>query len=179
MRSRGIVGALLIGMWMMGAVMASAHTVNVLDDCDPTDAGWTPTGGCALPEGDVNLAEFNALLSAPLANPDAAHANGLIGHPAWRFDPMYLKIDGGTVTVKNNGGRTHTFTEVDNFGGGRVAGLNFGLARVAECPLQPPADPNNLAPGASIKIKNLSPGNHLFMCCIHPWMRAVIKVLDE
>src|SRR6187200_3235682 len=31
------------------------------DDCDPTDPGWAPTGGCKREEGAVRLAEFNAL----------------------------------------------------------------------------------------------------------------------
>jgi len=88
----------------------------------------------------------------------------------------YMIEEDETIFVKNKGGRLHTFTEVENFGGGRVAGLNFDLLRVPECPLQPPDDPNNLPPGARLKIKHLSPGTHLFMCCIHPWMRAVIKV---
>ena len=25
-------------------------------------------------------------------------------------------------------------------------------------------------------LKNLKEGNHRFQCCIHPWMRAIIKV---
>jgi plastocyanin len=172
--------AVVMSLCIMGVGIASAHKVKVLDDCDPTDPGWAPTGGCALPKGDVDLAEFNALLSAPLEHPDTVHERGLTGHPAWRFEPQYIKIEEGeTVSVKNNGGRLHTFTEVENFGGGRVAGLNFDLLRVPECPLQPPDDPNNLPPGAKIKIKHLSQGTHLFICCIHPWMRAVIKVQPE
>jgi hypothetical protein len=31
-----------------------------------------------------------------------------------------------------------------------------------------------------MEIALLSPGNHRFQCCIHPWMRALIKVdVDE
>jgi len=51
---------------------AAAHddhaAVMVLrDDCDPSDPGWAPTGGCVRKEGDVNLAEFRAELSSPLS----------------------------------------------------------------------------------------------------------------
>ena len=179
MSSKGMAVALLVGMLAIGAAVVMAHEkVAILDDCDPTDLNWAPIGGCALVEGDVNVAEFNALLSSPLAK-------AVIGHPAWRFDPAYLKIEPDkTVRVTNKGGRGHTFTEVAEFGGGRVPNqdnrgqLNFGLTRAPECPLQPPADPNNLPPGASVKVK-LGVGNHRFQCCIHPWMRMLIKVLPD
>jgi len=36
-----------------------------------------------------------------------------------------------------------------------------------------------LAPGASLKVKGLDVGTHLFECCIHPWMRAAIKVEED
>jgi len=173
MRNSTGVLATLVGLWLMGAVYASGHEVEVLDDCDPTDARWEDIGGCTLRKGDVDLDEFNALLSSPLAHPDKTHKEGLIGHPAWRNRPQYLKIEeGDTVKVKNNGGRPHTFTEVKDFGGGRIPVLNFDLKPAPEC-LRPAED---LAPGDRIKIKGLREGAHLFMCCIHPWMRAVIKV---
>jgi hypothetical protein len=25
-------------------------------------------------------------------------------------------------------------------------------------------------------VADLAPGNHRFQCCIHPWMRAIVKV---
>src|SRR5215470_9658506 len=106
---------------MIGAGVASAQKVHLLDDCDPQDPAWAPTGGCTLKDGDVTVAEFNAELVSPLAD-------AVIGHQAWRFDPAYLDIESDeTLRVKNKGGRTHTFTEVAQFGGGRVDALNFGL----------------------------------------------------
>jgi hypothetical protein len=30
--------------------------------------------------------------------------------------------------------------------------------------------------GTSMTLAPLAPGNHRFQCCIHPWMRAIIKV---
>jgi len=98
----------------------------------------------------------------------------VIGHQAWRNDPPYLKIrEGQTVRVRNRGGRAHTFTEVANFGGGKIPnpGLNKGLVTAPECPAS-----TNLAPGASTTVENLAAGNHRFQCCIHPWMRAIVKV---
>jgi plastocyanin len=168
MRHTGIVFLFVVGLWMMGAVIASAHNVEIFDDCDPADAAWNPTGGCALDDGDVTFAEFNAERLSPLAA-------AIVGHQAWRNDPAYLKIEfGDTVNVKNKGGRAHTFTEVENFGGGTVPPLNVGLEQAPEC-----VGAAVLAPGARTKLTGLSVGNHRFQCCLHPWMRALIKVLPE
>src|SRR5256885_16032208 len=83
------------------------------DDCAPGDPGWAPTGGCLRKEGDVSFAEFGAELSSPLA------PTSVIGPQAWRMDPPYIKIDtDDRLMVRNRGGRAHTFTEVQNFGGG-------------------------------------------------------------
>jgi len=144
------------------------------DDCDPTDPGWTPTGGCSLPQGDVTLAEFNALRLSTLAP-------SVVGHPAWFFDPSYLKVTADKkIRILNEGGRTHTFTEVANYGGGRVPGLNTSQAGVP--PLTPApecAASVNIPGGGSSEIDGLSGGNHKFQCCIHPWMRTLIKVHER
>ena len=99
--------------------------IAIRDNCDPADPGWAPTGGCLLKRGDVSIAEFNALLRSPLTIP----ANGqLIAHPSWRNEPSYVSIESGkTLRIVNEGGRTHTFTEVAQFGGGRVPPLNIGF----------------------------------------------------
>jgi plastocyanin len=89
--------------------------------------------------------------------------------------PAYFRIDPDeTVTVKNEGGRGHTFTEVANFGGGFVPPLNGTLIFAPECAAAAP-----LPPGASQKLTGLGVGNHSFQCCIHPWMRMLIKVESE
>ena len=142
--------------------------IAIRDDCDPRDPAWAPTGGCALEVGDVNFAEFGMALQSPLA------PTSVIGHQAWRNDPPYLKItEGESVTVRNRGGRTHTFTEVANFGAGKIPnpGLNKDLLPAPECPAS-----TNLLPGTGVTLTNLAKGNHRFQCCIHPWMRAIIKV---
>ncbi|HSU77940.1 MAG TPA: hypothetical protein VLI89_12755 [Burkholderiales bacterium] len=142
--------------------------VTIRDDCDPTDPGWAPTGGCLRKQGDVNLAEFNFELSSPLSS-------AVIGHQAWRMDPPYLKIDtDDNVTIRNRGGRTHTFTEVQNYGGGRVPPLAKGLIEAPEC-----VQAINIPAGGKAEVHGLAEGNHHFQCCIHPWMRALIKVQRE
>ncbi|HEU5249115.1 MAG TPA: hypothetical protein VFW15_03945, partial [Thermoanaerobaculia bacterium] len=79
-----------------------------------------------------------------------------------------------TVTVKNEGGRGHTFTEVANFGGGFVPPLNGVLAFAEECATATP-----LPPGSTQQVMGLDVGIHRFQCCIHPWMRMLIKVEPE
>ncbi|HKG94471.1 MAG TPA: hypothetical protein VKA84_21335 [Gemmatimonadaceae bacterium] len=142
--------------------------IAILDDCDPTDPAWAPTGGCLSKRGNVTNAEFNALLTSPLSL-------STVGHPAWRNEPSYLVIEEGSdVKVTNEGGRTHTLTEVAQFGGGRVPPLNRGLVPAPEC-----AAAVNIAPGESMRIEHLASGLHRFQCCIHPWMRELVRVGDE
>lgn len=190
MRSKSIAIAFLfvcialllsLGTWKTGAVAAAkaphvtsddrnddGNEIALLDDCDPRDPTWAPTGGCKLAKGDVTRAEFNAFLNSPLSL-------SVVGHQAWTIEPTYLKAQpNATVKVTNRGGRGHTFTEVTNFGGGRVPPLNQGLLPAKEC-----ATSSDVAPGASIAVNGLSVGNHRFQCCIHPWMRAVIKVKPQ
>ena len=143
--------------------------VTILDDCDVTDPGWGPTGGCALRNGAVSEQEFGMLLTSPLSE-------SVIGHLAWRNEPSYLRVrTGTTVRVTNQGGRTHTFTPVAAFGGGRVPPFNIGLTMAPEC-APGGTDPWLVAPGGHVEVADLSPGNHSFQCCFHPWMRAQIKV---
>lgn len=146
-----------------------SHQVAVLDDCDPNDPDWNATGGCVLRGGVVTEDEFGAFLTSP-------RSLSVIGHPAWRMQPSYLRVSAGTsVRISNDGGRAHTFTEVAQFGGGFVAPLNIGLTQAPECvPTSP--NVNSLPPGERLQLDNLTPGNHRYQCCIHPWMRALIKV---
>jgi plastocyanin len=129
-------------------------------------SGHIPTGGCSLKDGDVTFAEFGALLTSILST-------AVVGHPAWRFQPSYVNDvePSETVRVTNDGGRAHTFTEVTNFGGGFVPPLNIGLTFAPEC-----AGATVLAPDDRVELRELSAGDHRFQCCIHPWMRALIKV---
>ncbi len=141
--------------------------IAMLDDCDPRDPAWNMVGGCTLRQGDVTLAEFAGENDSPLAA-------AVIGHQAWRNDPSYLEIHRGTtVAVRNDGGRVHTFTKVAAFGGGIAPNpaLNEGLQTAPECPASV-----NVLPGGSTRVSGLAVGNHRFMCCFHPWMRALIKV---
>jgi hypothetical protein len=173
-----IAVTLALGVWASGDVVGLAdgltdHTIKILDNCLPGDPGWDPTGGCTLKEqeGDVPFAEFGALLVSPLTQPPFGQ---LIGHPSWRNEPSYSSLDARkNIDVKNDGGRAHSFTEVANYGGGFVAPLNIGLSMAPECN---PALVTVLQPGDNERISGLAPGLHKFQCCIHPWMRAAVRI---
>jgi len=175
----GVVLTLLVGFWAISNLVVSAqvagndNSISVMDTCLPGDPGWNPTGGCTLKphEGDVPFAEFNALLRSPLTIPPNQY---LIGHPAWRNEPSHVTLAAGKrVRVTNKGGRGHTFTEVADFGGGFVPPLNIGLNPAPACVA---GNTIPLPPGATIDLTGLAPGLHRYQCCIHPWMRATIRV---
>src|SRR5688572_432562 len=134
---------------LSGSDRDGTHQVLIVDDCDPRDPAWAPTGGCLLKSGRVTQAEFNALVRSPLSL-------STVGHPAWRNDPSYLDVDADkSIKVTNVGGRLHTLTEVANFGGGRVPPLNVGLVPAPEC-LVPST--TEVRPGESMRIENLGVG---------------------
>jgi hypothetical protein len=144
------------------------RTIAVLDDCDPTDPGWEDIGGCDLPEGRVDLADFFTALPQ--------------GHPAWRNDPAYsvVRLRGNSlrnIKIVNQGGREHTFTRVQDFGGGFIALLNApGQEAVPECANPAVFGNSSILPGASLSIPSLAPGVNRFQCCFHPWMRTELRV---
>jgi plastocyanin len=172
-----LLTGLLIASWSfmdraLAQTKSNDNNIAIVDDCDPTDPGWAPTGGCLLRTGSVSVAEFNALLFSP----KIAGGTIPVGHPAWRNEPSFVSADiGKTVRVKNAGGRNHTFTEVAAFGGGFVAPLNGALTPTTEC-LAAAAAGAILPPGATLQLNGLSTGTHKFMCCIHPWMHAAVEV---
>jgi hypothetical protein len=156
------------------AVSASADSGRgkrfvITDDCDPNDPGWEAIGGCTA-DGQVTVAEFFEALPQ--------------GHPSWRIEPPYVEDRRQTgIRVRNTGGRDHTFTEVARFGNGFVPVVNAqGAFTAPEC-VAPSGGPNPnvviLEPGDRQEIRNLAPGTHNFQCCIHPWMRTVVKIAER
>jgi len=143
-----------------------------LDECDPTsfNAALGPDF-CK----NVTLGAFTVLTDlfakAAAGNPD----------PGWDFEPDALRIKEGTnLSVVDQGGEPHTFTEVARFGGGFIPGLNApGEDTVPECS----GGFSNLAvartrilQGSTYQVTNLPRGEHYFQCCIHPWMRVKVVV---
>ena len=87
---------------------------------------------------------------------------------------------GQNLVAINQGGETHTFTEVEEFGGGIVPNLNqlAGVPNVApECTQLQPGD--FLRPGARSSETEDESGVEKYQCCIHPWMRAEVKISEK
>src|SRR6267154_631862 len=100
--------------------------------------------------------------------------------PGWDFEPDVLNIKKGTtLVVVNQGGEPHTFTEVAKFGGGFIPPLNSGEEVVPECAggfSNVAVAKTRILQGSESHVTDLSKGEHLFECCIHPWMRTKVEV---
>ena len=99
----------------------------------------------------------------------------------WDFEPDSAEIrDGDILSVVDEGGEPHTFTEVAKFGGGFIPGLNApGQETVPECFggfKNIAVARTRILQGSTIQVTNLSKGEHLFQCCIHPWMKFKVTV---
>jgi plastocyanin len=153
------------------AKAASIVQIVALDECDPA------TFNAALG------ADFchNVTLGAFTTLPDLfAKAGAGTPDPNWDFEPDELKIDEGTIlSVANEGGEPHTFTEVEKFGGGFIAGLNNGQETASECSngfANLNVAKTRILQGSELKVTGLKKGKHEFQCCIHPWMRVTVDV---
>ena len=145
-----------------------------LDECDPT------TFNAALgPDFCKNVA-LAALGFATTLDDLFAQAAAGTPDPGWDFEPDVVHIKKGTVlSVIDQGGEPHTFTEVAKFGGGFIDGLNGGQAAAPECAggfKNLAVARTRLIQGSNLELGNLSKGTHRFECCIHPWMRVRVEV---
>jgi plastocyanin len=145
-----------------------------LDECDPV------TFNAALgPDFCKNVA-LAALGFATTLNDLFAKAAAGTPDRGWDFEPDTLHIAKGTVlSVVDQGGEPHTFTEVQKFGGGFIDGLNSGEAMVSECAggfSRVAVAKTRIIQGSHLDITNLKRGTHRFECCIHPWMRVKVEV---
>lgn len=148
---------------------ASQHVVTMFDACDPETFNARLGAGTCTRSGGVRFDSFVAQL-------EKHHAIG-----AWHFAPPEVTMRVGQMLVAtNHGGETHTFTEVEEFGGGIVPLLNqlTGLTAVApECNRLTGKD--FLAPGASSSETEEEAGVDKYQCCIHPWMRAEVRIAQK
>jgi hypothetical protein len=86
---------------------------------------------------------------------------------------------GSVLSVVNQGGEPHTFTEVANFGGGFIPDLNDGQSTASECSggfSNVKVARTRVLQGSHLDVIGLSKGKHFFQCCIHPWMRVEVDV---
>lgn len=148
--------------------------VVALDECDPatfnTAAGPDFCKNVALAALGYATTFQNLFAEAAAGKPD----------PKWDFEPDTLSVDEGTtVSVVDQGGEPHTFTEVKEFGGGFIPGLNSGEAPVPECAAgfsDVAVARTRIIQGSTSLVTGLSKGTHYFQCCIHPWMRMKVEV---
>jgi plastocyanin len=152
---------------------ADPTTIKMKDDCDPVT--------------------FN--LAVPATPPTCVGSGGttfndfigqLVDHKfagAWRFSPDRLKIDAGSsLQIVNRGGETHTLTQVTQFGGGGIVPpLNQILFGTPTPPTFFFGPPNFVPAGGTSTIGPdiLTPGTHLLICIIHPWMHETITVEND
>jgi hypothetical protein len=106
----------LVMITMASSVVLIARdslVVRMKDKCDPTTFNAAAGPGTCVGDGNITFAQFIKELTS-------AKKVGV-----WHFDPAAGTVDEGTVlALENRGGETHTFTKVENFGGGFVAPLN-------------------------------------------------------
>ena len=172
-----LVAALTLGFVpaaVAQAKMPSVAQVVALDECDPT------TFNAVLgPDFCKNVALAALGYATTLSDLFTEAANGT-PDPGWDFEPDTVKIKEGTIlTVVDQGGEPHTFTEVAKFGGGFIPGLNDGQDTVPECTggfKNVAVAKTRILQGSQTQVTNLSKGEHLFECCIHPWMRVKVEV---
>jgi plastocyanin len=160
-----------------GARAPRIAQVVALDECDPTtfNAALGESGGgfchnVALAALGFATTLDDLFLKAGKGTPD----------PGWDFEPDEMTIEKGTViSVVDQGGEPHTFTEVKRFGGGFVEGLNHGEATIPECEggfSNLKVARTRVVQGSHVDLPNLSRGKHKFQCCIHPWMHFEVDV---
>jgi plastocyanin len=152
---------------------ASSAQIVALDECDPDTFNAPSAVG---PDFCKNVAlgaatTFSELFrKAKERHPD----------PKWDFEPDSLSIKKGTVlSIVDQGGEPHTFTEVQEFGGGFILPLNGGEEIAHECDggfSRVEVARTRILQGSQLQINGLSKGEHLFQCCIHPWMRVKVEV---
>jgi plastocyanin len=147
----------------LGGSGRKQSVIDLSDACDAETFNAALGPGTCVRNGGVQFANFLELLTQH-------HSVG-----PWHMTPPQTHLDVGDVLMAvNHGGETHTFTEVDEFGGGIVPDLNqrMGLTTVA-----PECNAATFIPsGGSSSETTDEEGVEKYQCCIHPWMRAEVHI---
>ena len=169
-RRVGLFGSIAIGIVILGSGLMGRRRFE-------SSTCWTAairihstrcsaTGICLFDHQGVNVDSFLKVLGN----------SGQIG--AWHFSPRQVQLkEGQAVQAHNSGGELHTFTEVDEFGGGFIQDLNELTGNPVPAPecLDIP-DLEFIPPGGANTPDVEEVGEHKYMCCIHPWMRTTVTV---
>jgi plastocyanin len=172
-----IVACLTLAVVTLAAAPEKTSTsaeIVALDECDPL------TFNAALGNDFCKNVALAPLGFATTLQDLFAKAAAGTADPGWDFEPDTLKVkEGGTLFVSDQGGEPHTFTEVKQFGGGFIEGLNAGDKVVPECVggfSRVDVAKTRIIQGSQTQVTGLSKGIHHFQCCIHPWMRVTVEV---
>lgn len=151
------------------AAVVSAHRLEIpikmMDACDPETFNAVLGDGTCVRSGGVKFDDFI----------DQLTRLGAAG--AWHFSQAGNNVHAGeSFEALNTGGEAHTFTEVEEFGGGIVPILNqlsHTPVIAPECAALEPDD--FVAPGATYRETVDHAGTLRFQCCIHPWMKLEVS----
>jgi len=157
------------------AVMAQAapgtleQRINMHDACDGESFNAAVRPGTCSRNSGMKFDQFIKLVMK-------FHSVG-----AWNFAPSNFTGHAGEMLVAfNQGGETHTFTKVAEFGDGSIAPpLNQVLGNPPLAEACQDLEPDDfVAPGATYEEEEkLEAGETAkFQCCIHPWMRLEVQV---
>ena len=140
------------------------RTVSMMDACDPASFNAVLGEGACTRSGGVTFDKFIALLEQ----------NQKVG--SWHNSPGQLNVQVGDLLVAiNRGGEAHTFTEVEEFGGGIVPDLNVLSGNPVPAPECNPATITFIPPGGRFSESVEEEGDELYQCCLHPWMRTTVQ----
>ena len=143
------------------------------DACDPASFNAVIGPGTCVKPFRTTFQEFIAQLTATKV------AQG------WFFSPAQLTAQLGVNLLGNNvGGEEHTFTPVRQFGGGFVPILNTLSGNPVEANECKTLDEDDIVPSGGkyiIESEELAAavdgsGMARVQCCIHPWMRTVVRL---
>ena len=137
--------------------------VTIMDACDPASFGAQNVS--CIRSGGITFEQFLDLLGK----------HQTVG--AWHFSPGTVNARvGQTLLAVNRGGEEHTFTEVEEFGGGIVPPLNDLSGNPVPAPECLGLAPDDfIAPGGSYTDEVEEAGTEHYQCCIHPWMRVDVN----
>jgi plastocyanin len=162
------LAAAVVALALPVSAWANPTTIQMRDDCEPVSFNLAIGPGTCVGNGVTTFGDF---------------IGQLVDHKfagAWRFSPKQVKLDAGSsLQVVNRGGETHTLTPVTQFGGG---GVVEELNEILFGTPTPPTfffPPFNFVPSGgttTIGPSLLTPGTHLFICVIHPWMEETVVV---
>ena len=142
-----------------------ARRITMMDACDPAtfNAELGP-GTCVNRNGGVTFENFI----------DQLTKNQKVG--SWHnAPPMTTAQEGQTLLAVNRGGEVHTFTPVQEFGGGFIDILNDLSGNPDPAPeCLEMGDLVFIPPGGTDEAVVGPDDIQQFQCCLHPWMRTTV-----